>query len=110
MKQLIILLVGAFIATASFAQMNMGSEKQGKTDTSKKVMYTCPMHPEVLQSKPGKCPKCGMTLVQKKVVAAKTYTCPMHADVISDKPGKCPKCGMTLVEKKPVHTDQMKMK
>lgn len=28
--------------------------------------YTCPMHPEVLQNKPGKCPKCGMDLVVKK--------------------------------------------
>ena len=26
-------------------------------------MYTCPMHPEVAYDKPGKCPKCGMTLV-----------------------------------------------
>ncbi len=25
--------------------------------------YTCPMHPEVVQSGPGSCPKCGMTLV-----------------------------------------------
>jgi hypothetical protein len=28
--------------------------------------YTCPMHPEVLQDKPGKCPKCGMKLEPKK--------------------------------------------
>jgi hypothetical protein len=28
--------------------------------------YTCPMHPEVLQDKPGSCPKCGMKLVEKK--------------------------------------------
>ena len=27
--------------------------------------YTCPMHPEVKSDKPGKCPKCGMTLVKK---------------------------------------------
>jgi heavy metal-binding protein len=27
--------------------------------------YTCPMHHEILQDKPGKCPKCGMTLVEK---------------------------------------------
>jgi|GEM_PF-4344130 len=27
--------------------------------------YTCPMHPEVLKDAPGKCPKCGMKLVEK---------------------------------------------
>ncbi|GBF44417.1 Cu+-exporting ATPase [Leptospira meyeri] len=26
------------------------------------VQYTCPMHPEIIQSVPGSCPKCGMTL------------------------------------------------
>jgi Cu2+-exporting ATPase len=25
--------------------------------------YTCPMHPEIIQDKPGNCPKCGMNLV-----------------------------------------------
>ena len=25
--------------------------------------YTCSMHPEVVRDAPGKCPKCGMTLV-----------------------------------------------
>lgn len=28
--------------------------------------YTCPMHPEVVQDKPGDCPKCGMKLVPKE--------------------------------------------
>ena len=28
-------------------------------------LYVCPMHPEVTSDKPGKCPKCGMTLVKK---------------------------------------------
>ena len=27
------------------------------------MKYTCPMHPEVIQDLPGKCPKCGMDLV-----------------------------------------------
>jgi hypothetical protein len=30
------------------------------------------MHPEVLSSKPGKCPKCGMNLVKKEPVKKKT--------------------------------------
>lgn len=33
------------------------------------ILYTCPMHPEVQQNKPGSCPKCGMRLVK---VEAKT--------------------------------------
>ncbi len=36
--------------------------------TSSKVMYTCPMHPEIRQDHPGDCPKCGMTLVPEKGV------------------------------------------
>ncbi|MEK7509094.1 MAG: copper-translocating P-type ATPase [Patescibacteria group bacterium] len=30
------------------------------------VKYTCPMHPEVVKDAPGKCPGCGMDLIQKK--------------------------------------------
>lgn len=26
------------------------------------MFYACPMHPEIRQTYPGKCPKCGMTL------------------------------------------------
>lgn len=28
--------------------------------------YTCPMHPNVIQDKPGRCPECGMNLVLVK--------------------------------------------
>lgn len=28
-------------------------------------MYTCPMHPEIKEKKPGSCPLCGMALVKK---------------------------------------------
>jgi P-type Cu+ transporter len=34
-----------------------------------KVIYTCPMHPEVQQDMPGECPKCGMALEPKAVSA-----------------------------------------
>jgi hypothetical protein len=32
---------------------------------SKQVTYTCPMHPEVVATAPGTCPKCGMMLVKR---------------------------------------------
>ena len=37
-----------------------------KTAGGAGTKYTCPMHPEVVQDKPGNCPKCGMKLVEKK--------------------------------------------
>lgn len=70
--------------------------------------WTCPMHPEVSQSGPGTCPKCGMTLMpraemthgdatQDTAAQAQTYTCPMHPEVRQNQPGSCPKCGMQLI-------------
>ncbi|MCT4213858.1 heavy metal translocating P-type ATPase [Elizabethkingia anophelis] len=32
-------------------------------ELKKKVQYTCPMHPEIIQDGPGSCPICGMDLV-----------------------------------------------
>jgi len=60
--------------------------------------YTCPMHPEVRQDKPGICPKCGMSLepLAGSPTTKVEYTCPMHPEIISDHPGACPKCGMPL--------------
>jgi rubrerythrin len=36
------------------------------TKSSAAIQYTCPMHEDVVQDSPGKCPKCGMKLVAKK--------------------------------------------
>src|SRR5690348_16018643 len=33
------------------------------------MIYTCPMHPEIVSDTPGHCPKCGMPLVLKTEVA-----------------------------------------
>ncbi|MEE4260774.1 MAG: copper-translocating P-type ATPase, partial [Bacteroidales bacterium] len=40
--------------------------KKEESAAGSKVIYTCPMHPEVRQDNPGDCPKCGMTLVPEK--------------------------------------------
>jgi len=42
-------------------------EKQPQNHKSQTgTIYTCPMHPEIRQDKPGTCPKCGMNLVPVK--------------------------------------------
>jgi Cu(I)/Ag(I) efflux system membrane fusion protein len=64
MKKIILLFVMSTIAMGAFAQT--GKSKPPKTDSTAKKVYTCPMHPEVISDKPGKCPKCGMDLVEKK--------------------------------------------
>jgi heavy metal-binding protein len=33
--------------------------------TEDAVVYTCPMHPDVVSDQPGKCPRCGMNLVKR---------------------------------------------
>ena len=61
--------------------------------------YTCPMHPEVRQNRPGSCPKCGMALEPVAIMLPLTkaeYTCPMHPEIVRDQPGFCPICGMAL--------------
>ena len=39
------------------AEGNIGSDQQERG-----TFYACPMHPEVRQEKPGRCPTCGMNL------------------------------------------------
>ncbi|MBI2471342.1 MAG: hypothetical protein HYV59_08890 [Planctomycetes bacterium] len=36
------------------------------TLTTTPAIYTCPMHPEVIQSSQGRCPDCGMRLIPKE--------------------------------------------
>jgi FtsP/CotA-like multicopper oxidase with cupredoxin domain len=73
---------------AFIAEMDMGvPEGEGP------VVYACPMHPEVIEQEPGKCPQCGMKLLATEA----TYTCPMHPEVLSREPGHCPECGMKLL-------------
>jgi hypothetical protein len=53
-----------FAAGPHIIKVAADTAKKAKTA---KVIYTCPMHRDVVSYKPGKCPKphCGMTLVKK---------------------------------------------
>jgi len=78
------------------------TETQAHSEASsrdKGNIYTCPMDPEVRESKPGACPKCGMALEPTTIAPPSTkaeYTCPMHSEVVQQEPGSCPICGMAL--------------
>lgn len=77
-------------------------------------LWTCSMHPQVLQSKPGACPICGMQLtpVRKDVQAAAPgerkirywWDPMMKPPFIADRPGKSP-MGMDLI---PVYEDDLR--
>ena len=59
------------------------------------LSYSCPMHPEVVDNEPGKCPLCGMTL--EKVRLALVWSCPVHSEVTEFQAGRCRKCGRDLI-------------
>ena len=68
-------------------------------DKTEQGTYVCPMDPEVRESKPGPCPKCGMALepAAPSAPSVKTeYVCPMHPEIVRPEPGFCPICGMAL--------------
>jgi membrane fusion protein, copper/silver efflux system len=72
MKKTIMAIAFLLAATATgFTQTGKSQSPKGHQYKAVKTMYTCPMHPEVVRSKPGKCPKCGMVLVKKSKVARK---------------------------------------
>jgi hypothetical protein len=62
----LVILVAGFVLVGSSVSQAYGQTAQSKPVKQKVVNYTCPMHPEVIKDKPGKCPKCGMELVEKK--------------------------------------------
>ncbi len=105
---------GSAVSTPAVSSTPVAKHKVKKTKKKAVVIakkYVCPMD-GYTSDKPGKCPNCGMDLVEPPTsseathstdstsgqIAHKTYVCPMDG-YTSDQPGTCPKCGMGLVEK-----------
>ena len=71
-------------------------QRGGKTLSPLPLLsYSCPMHPEVVDNEPGKCPLCGMTL--EKVRLALVWTCPVHNEQTLQEKGQCRTCGRDLI-------------
>jgi Cu(I)/Ag(I) efflux system membrane fusion protein len=51
-----------FIASSALIMISSCKNKKTVVQESK-VFYTCSMHPQVMEHKPGKCPICGMNLI-----------------------------------------------
>ncbi len=80
------------------------------------TLWTCGMHPNVIQDEPGNCPICGMKLVPLRDGGAgrdghdhgamkTSWVCQDFPDQVFDAPGDCPIDGTPLVEKmKPMAT------
>lgn len=62
MKNYFLPLILIIVASPMFAQNDTSKIQKTFPDS---IIYICPMHPEIISGKPGKCPKCGMDLVQK---------------------------------------------
>lgn len=70
MKKLTILSILSFFLFLGLSCGNKSTKTDAQVETQELATadyYTCPMHPEVHEDKPGDCPICGMTLELKEV-------------------------------------------
>lgn len=57
----VIVIAGGYWGYVTFIQKR-------DTVSSGKEVYTCPMHPQIVQDRPGQCPICGMDLVKEEEI------------------------------------------
>jgi len=65
-RKIIYLMLAVYLGVASCSNSTEKSESKESKEETKEIIYTCPMHPEVISDKPGTCPKCNMELVKKE--------------------------------------------
>ena len=72
----VMMLAGIGLEVQAFSKTDWleQSSQQKKTSSKKAKSYSCPMHPEVKSTKPGKCPKCKMDLRLDRAVTNTAVT------------------------------------
>ncbi len=65
-KKLILIIFIIAALGISFGLYKFYFAEKNETETSKKEIYTCPMHPQIVRDYPGVCPICNMDLVLKR--------------------------------------------
>jgi Cu+-exporting ATPase len=59
-----------YLRPRGLVSLGLPASSRGQRASSADALYTCPMHPEVVQRGPGACPLCGMALEPKTIAAA----------------------------------------
>ena len=110
----IMLLLGIILGAGGYYLMADNSSSISHTHVDEKgQLYTCGMHPDIVETEPGDCPICGMKLNpikggtkssakasgERKIIY---WRAPMNPNEVYDKPGKS-QMGMDLV---PVYEDE----
>ena len=93
------LLIAVALAVSPAAALQATKPAAGAPQAEKlpPLSYTCPMHPEILESKTGSCPICKMDLVPIRLDSV--WTCGTKPlAVVRDAPGRCPIDGTALVQ------------
>ncbi|HKI02654.1 MAG TPA: heavy metal-binding domain-containing protein [Thermoanaerobaculia bacterium] len=70
--------------------------QRGSAPAMPPLSMTCPMHPDIVEARPGRCPLCKMALVPVRLAMA--WMCPLHEAVMREGSGTCPLCRRQLVQ------------
>ena len=57
-----LVMIGLLLITSAGVMNPSIAQTQKRPRSTQPAVYSCPMHPDFKSRKPGKCPKCGMTL------------------------------------------------
>jgi hypothetical protein len=80
-KMPVVFLVAVLLLSISPGVTSVPLYAQEATQPKRALKYTCPMHAEVVSHKPGKCPKCGMSLVESRMETEnKGYQWNLHSN------------------------------